>query len=87
MHGFCCCAALILLFTAAPVWSRSDKEIRERFYGNFMNSSAPDTGEGSIAQMFDQVLEKEFSENEQPEGNPFCASNPRGWKAWKQMFL
>lgn len=48
--------------------ARSDKEIRERFYGNLLNSSAPDNGEGSIAQMFDRVLEKEFSENDQPEG-------------------
>ncbi|KAK4795675.1 hypothetical protein SAY86_028001 [Trapa natans] len=68
LHGFCRCAALMLLLMVGSVWARSDKEIRERFYGNFVNSSAPESGEGSIAQMFDQVLEKEFSENEQPEG-------------------
>lgn len=52
----------------------SDKEIRERFYGNLsFNSSAPDSGEGSIAKMFDRVLEKEFSENDQPEGQGFSS--------------
>ncbi|KAL5555318.1 hypothetical protein UlMin_037554 [Ulmus minor] len=41
---------------------------RERFYGNLYNSSAPESNDGSIAKMFDRVLEKEFSENDQPEG-------------------
>ncbi|GFY83266.1 K+ efflux antiporter 5 [Actinidia rufa] len=50
--------------------ARSDQDIRERFYGNLsLNSSSPNTGEGSIAKIFDEVLEKEFSENDQPEGN------------------
>lgn len=54
----------------------SDKEIRERFYGNLsFNSSAPDSGEGSIAKMFDRVLEKEFSENDQPEGSDGSSFN------------
>ncbi|XP_059304908.1 K(+) efflux antiporter 5 isoform X1 [Lycium barbarum] len=48
---------------------RSEKEIRARFYGNLVNSSAPDTNDGTIAKMFDRVLEKEFSENDQPEGS------------------
>jgi hypothetical protein len=60
----CCCLLLILVC----VNGRSDKEVRERFYGNLVNSSAPDNGEGSIAKMFDRVLEKEFSDNDQPEG-------------------
>ncbi|KAJ6358407.1 hypothetical protein OIU76_000167 [Salix suchowensis] len=67
-YGFgfrkCCCLLLILVC----VNGRSDKEVRERFYGNLVNSSAPDNGEGSIAKMFDRVLEKEFSDNDQPEG-------------------
>ncbi|KAG5230585.1 K(+) efflux antiporter [Salix suchowensis] len=67
-YGFrfskCFCVLLILIC----VNGRSDKEVRERFYGNLVNSSAPDNGEGSIAKMFDRVLEKEFSENDQPEG-------------------
>lgn len=48
---------------------RSEKEIRARFYGNLVNSSAPVTNDGTIAKMFDRVLEKEFSENDQPEGS------------------
>lgn len=52
--------------------ARPDKEIRERFYGNLAGeSSAPDSGEGSIAKMFDRVLEKEFTEGDQPEGMHF----------------
>ncbi|KAK9147607.1 hypothetical protein Scep_006364 [Stephania cephalantha] len=49
---------------------RTDKETRERFYGNLTLGAAPPVaGEGSIAKMFDQVLEKEFSaENDTPEG-------------------
>ncbi|KAL6008009.1 hypothetical protein ACLOJK_033514 [Asimina triloba] len=48
--------------------ARSDKEIRERFYGNLsLDSAPPDSGEGSIAKMFDRVLEKEFSDGDQPE--------------------
>ena len=49
--------------------ARSDQDIRERFYGNLsLNSSSPNSDEGSIAKIFDRVLEKEFSENDQPEG-------------------
>ena len=57
---------------------RSDQEIRDRFYGNLLNGTAPDSGDGSIAKMFDRVLEKEFSEkefseNDQPEGKAFVS--------------
>ncbi|XP_016442289.1 K(+) efflux antiporter 5 isoform X2 [Nicotiana tabacum] len=55
--------------------ARSEKEIRERFYGNLVNSSAPDTNDGTIAKMFDRVLEKEFSENDQPEGSDGSSFN------------
>ena len=51
---------------------RSDQETRERFYGNLLNSTAPESGDGSIAKMFDRVLEKEFAENDQPEGGAFA---------------
>ncbi|KVI04506.1 Cation/H+ exchanger [Cynara cardunculus var. scolymus] len=44
--------------------ARSDQETRERFYGTLVNSTAPESGDASIAKMFDRVLEKEFSENE-----------------------
>lgn len=48
--------------------ARSDQEMRERFYGNNIYNSTPPEGEGTIAKMIDHVLEKEFSENDQPEG-------------------
>ncbi|KAK6926337.1 Cation/H+ exchanger [Dillenia turbinata] len=56
--------------------ARSDKETRERFYGNIVfNSSASNSSDGSIAQMFDRVLEKEFSDNDQPEGSDGSSFN------------
>ncbi|XP_031391500.1 K(+) efflux antiporter 5 isoform X2 [Punica granatum] len=75
LNGFYRCVALVFLLMSGSVWARSEKEIRERFYGNLVNSSAPELGEGSIAQMFDRVLEKEFSENEQPEGTEGSSFN------------
>ncbi|XP_015581866.1 K(+) efflux antiporter 5 isoform X2 [Ricinus communis] len=66
---------VLLISTAISVSARSDKEMRERFYGNLLNSSAPDNGDGSIAQMFDRVLQKEFSENDQPEGSDGSSFN------------
>ncbi|CAH9069800.1 unnamed protein product [Cuscuta europaea] len=54
---------------------RSDKEIRDRFYGNLVNSSAPDNGEGSIAKMLGRVLDKEFPENDQSEGSDKSSFN------------
>lgn len=65
----CVCFVLILVFYAqTSMCIRSEKEIRERFYGNLVNSSAPDTGDASLAKMFDRVLDREFSESDQPEG-------------------
>nr|GEW63597.1 K(+) efflux antiporter 5 [Tanacetum cinerariifolium] len=56
---------IVLLFCGRiSVSARSDKETRERFYGSLVNSSAPESGDASIAKMFDRVLEKEFSDNE-----------------------
>lgn len=66
--GFCCYLLVIFICVRTCVSTRSDKETRERFYGNLLNSSAPASNDGSIAKMFDRVLEKEFSENDQPEG-------------------
>lgn len=69
------CGVLVLILAVVVFCSSfsgsamSEKEIRERFYGDLINSTAADTGEGSIAKMFDRVLEKEFSENDQPEGS------------------
>ncbi|KAJ9139962.1 hypothetical protein P3X46_030653 [Hevea brasiliensis] len=75
MYGFWYCLLLLLVYTRVCSSARSDKEIRERFYGNLLNSSAPENGEGSIAKMFDRVLEKEFSENDQPEGSDGSSFN------------
>ncbi|KAI6696227.1 hypothetical protein NL676_016346 [Syzygium grande] len=76
MRGPCRCIALILLcMVASAAAARSEKEVRERFYGSLLNSTAPESGEGSIAKMFDRVLEKEFSDNEQPEGTEESSFN------------
>ncbi|CAN1265158.1 K(+) efflux antiporter 5 [Linum perenne] len=68
--GFWWCCLLLMLAARARVSDsvRSDKEMRKRFYGNLLNSTNPANEEGSIAKMFDRVLEKEFSDNDQPEG-------------------
>lgn len=55
--------------------ARSDQETRERFYGNNLFNSTPPEGEGTIAKMIDHVLEKEFSENDQPEGSDVSSFN------------
>ncbi|KAF5457746.1 hypothetical protein F2P56_021826 [Juglans regia] len=73
--GFCCCLLVIFFCARNCDSTRSDKETRERFYGNLLNSSAPASNDGSIAKMFDRVLEKEFSENDQPEGSDKSSFN------------
>lgn len=70
------CIVLVLISARSHVSARSDKEIRERFYGNLINSTAPISGDGSIAQMFDKVLEKEFPDNDLPEGLGLKLSSP-----------
>ncbi|THU73219.1 hypothetical protein C4D60_Mb04t20500 [Musa balbisiana] len=61
--------ALISPSARVGVFSRPDKETREKFYGNLVKGeSRNSSGEGSIAEIFDRVLEKEFSENDAPEG-------------------
>lgn len=65
--GFWFCLFAVLIHARISLCVRSDKEIRERFYGNMLNSTVPQTND-TIAKMFDRVLEKEFSENDQPEG-------------------
>ncbi|CAI9092110.1 OLC1v1027271C1 [Oldenlandia corymbosa var. corymbosa] len=66
---------LIGYFVAVSVSATSEQEIRNRFYGNLVNSSSPETGDGSIAKMFDRVLQKEFSDNDQPEGSDGTSFN------------
>uniref|UniRef100_A0A1D1XXD0 K(+) efflux antiporter 5 n=1 Tax=Anthurium amnicola TaxID=1678845 RepID=A0A1D1XXD0_9ARAE len=58
------------------VAARPDKEMRARFWGNLTGTpSPPSSGEGSIADIFDRVLEKEFSENDSPEGSNASSFN------------
>ncbi|KAM5557169.1 hypothetical protein ABKV19_024515 [Rosa sericea] len=73
--GFCYCVAMLLIHARVSSAVRSDKEMRERFYGTMMNSSAPESNDGTIAKMFDRVLEKEFSDNDQPEGSDKSSFN------------
>ncbi|KAF3321293.1 K(+) efflux antiporter 5 [Carex littledalei] len=59
---------LLIWSSLGDVEGRPDKATREKFYGNLVNGSKNTTSdEGSIADMFDRVLEKEFSENDAPE--------------------
>jgi hypothetical protein len=71
VFGFWCCLLSIVICARVCAPARSDKETRERFYGTMVNSSSPQSNDGTIAKMFDRVLEKEFSENDQPEGFSF----------------
>ncbi|XP_072958908.1 K(+) efflux antiporter 5-like isoform X4 [Typha angustifolia] len=74
--GFLLCLALVLPFARVCVSVRPDKETREKFYGNLVTGSSPNSsGDGSIADMFDRVLEKEFSENDAPEGTDRSSFN------------
>ncbi|KAG2715719.1 hypothetical protein I3843_03G092900 [Carya illinoinensis] len=73
--GFWGCLLVIMIYSMNCYSARSDKETRERFYGNLLNSSAPAADDGSIAKMFDRVLEKEFAENDQPEGSDGSSFN------------
>ncbi|KAL5209857.1 hypothetical protein ABZP36_005480 [Zizania latifolia] len=53
-----------LRFAAA----RPDKETREKFYGNLVtNGTRNASGDGSIAEMFGRVLDKEFSDSDNPQ--------------------
>lgn len=73
--GLWICLVLMTFCARISLSARSEQEIRERFYGNLVNTSSSDSGEGSIAKMFDRVLEKEFSENDQPEGKDGSSFN------------
>ncbi|GKV33688.1 hypothetical protein SLEP1_g42162 [Rubroshorea leprosula] len=75
VFGCAYCLVLMLLYLRICVSSRSDQETRERFYGNIVNMSAPESGEASIAKIFDKVLEKEFPENDQPEASDGSSFN------------
>lgn len=70
MNVFFFFSITLALISPAAVRARPDKEMMQRFYGNLtMDPMAHNsTGDGSIADMFDRVLQKEFSENDVPEG-------------------
>ncbi|KAK4834172.1 hypothetical protein QYF36_018229 [Acer negundo] len=77
VFGIGYCLVLVLICARTSVFARSDKEVRERFYGNLVNTSGSGNADDSIAQMFDRVLEKEFPDNEQSsgsDGNSFNSS-------------
>ncbi|XP_057509036.1 K(+) efflux antiporter 5-like isoform X1 [Actinidia eriantha] len=74
--GFQICLLSMAFCAIIAASARSDQDIRERFYGNLsLNSSSPNSDEGSIAKIFDRVLDKEFSENDQPEGSDGSSFN------------
>ncbi|ONK73030.1 uncharacterized protein A4U43_C04F26370 [Asparagus officinalis] len=61
---------ICLVLISPPILrARPDKETMARFYGNLAMDPARNSSgnDGSIADMFDRVLEKEFSENDSPE--------------------
>jgi hypothetical protein len=61
--------ALALTLVLAPAAARPDKETREKFYGALVtNGTQNATGDGSIAEMFGRVLDKEFSDSDTPDG-------------------
>ncbi|XP_062209724.1 K(+) efflux antiporter 5-like isoform X2 [Phragmites australis] len=61
-------AFLALSLFLAPAAARPDKETREKFYGNLVtNGTRNASGEGSIAEMFGRVLDKEFSDSDTPD--------------------
>lgn len=60
---------IVILCAKSSHSAKSKQETREEFYGDLINTTAADNGDGSIAKMFDRVLEKEFSENDQTEGS------------------
>lgn len=60
--------ALALASVLAPAAARPDKEMREKFYGTLVaNGTRNATGDGSIAEMFGRVLDKEFSDSDTPD--------------------
>ncbi|KAK7364258.1 hypothetical protein VNO80_12783 [Phaseolus coccineus] len=64
--GLWCCVVCLAICASVCGAARSDKETRERFYGNIVNLTSPESN-NTLAKMFDRVLEKEFSENDQTE--------------------
>ncbi|GAB2265326.1 K(+) efflux antiporter 5 [Dionaea muscipula] len=78
-HRWRCAGSRICTFLAVMAISlsmdvcggaRPDQDIRERFYGNNLYNTTPSAdGDGSIANMIDEALKREFPENEQHEAS------------------
>ncbi|XP_066306352.1 K(+) efflux antiporter 5-like isoform X1 [Miscanthus floridulus] len=61
-------AVIALACLLVPAVARPDKEMRERFYGTLVtNGTHNASGDGSIAEMFGRVLDKEFSDSDTPD--------------------
>ncbi|TXG70782.1 hypothetical protein EZV62_005717 [Acer yangbiense] len=75
VFGIGYCLVLVLICARTSVFARSDKEVRERFYGNLVNTSGSGNADDSIAQMFDRALAKEFPDNEQSSGSDGSSFN------------
>lgn len=61
--------AFAIALVLAPAAARPDKEMREKFYGTLVTNGTQNvTGDGSIAEMFGRVLDKEFSDSDTPDG-------------------
>ncbi|CAD6209356.1 unnamed protein product [Miscanthus lutarioriparius] len=61
-------AVIALACLLVPALARPDKEMRERFYGTLVtNGTHNASGDGSIAEMFGRVLDKEFSDSDTPD--------------------
>nr|CAB3502158.1 unnamed protein product [Digitaria exilis] len=60
--------ALALALVLGAAEARPDKEMREKFYGTLVtNGTRNATGDGSIAEMFGRVLDKEFADSDTPD--------------------
>nr|TKV98455.1 hypothetical protein SEVIR_9G561100v2 [Setaria viridis] len=60
--------AVALALALAPAAARPDKEMREKFYGTLVtNGTHNASGDGSIAEMFGRVLDKEFADSDTPD--------------------
>ncbi|WVZ55283.1 hypothetical protein U9M48_005964 [Paspalum notatum var. saurae] len=61
-------AVAVALALAPAAAARPDKEMREKFYGTLVtNGTRNASGDGSIAEMFGRVLDKEFSDSDTPD--------------------
>lgn len=75
--------ALALACVLAQAAARPDKETREKFYGTLVaNGTHNASGDGSIAEMFGRVLDKEFSDSDTPDGTNLDLLEARAELCW-----